>query len=583
MKGTKEIASDESVRSAAAPASTAKAKLSWRAYRDTEEARRTVYLAFGFVAILMVMIHLQRQTDAICCGDWDGYYHIRWSSLLWESFKRGHWLPSFTWLPLTVLNSRDYADHHFLFHLLQIPFLWFFEPVMAAKVSTVLYGTFAIFAAYWLLYKYDVKHQFVWLSAILTCSSMFYYRMNMAKAPAIAIIITVVGIYLLWERKYRWMAPLMFAFVWAYSLFPMLLIAALIWTIIIGWNERRFEWRPLVYAGAGLILGNVINPYFPHNLGLLFDHLSEQLRFGTDFPVPTSGEWYAYTGPELIALFPVALLAMLIGYILFTPRNGKLPERAAFFLMFVSLQLVWQFRSKRFAEYFPLFAILFAAFSWQAFWTPGSTTPGDFQPGIEPIRHKQQPTEENVWNFIQQGTPWMVTILLGLYFVHTFVGFHHFGIDRQAGLVAAIRRNQTNDKYRRSMAWATGFDAQGKENIPAGERIFNCNFDAFPKLFFLDQKHAYISGLNPDYLYQQNPDLYKELQDITNGRSDDAGPIIREKFGARFVFADANENEDMIVKGLRSGWMESVYEDDEARILKVRDQKGQPESALNHP
>src|SRR6185369_10913420 len=231
---------------------------------------------------------------------------------------------------------------------------------------------------------------------ILTCSSMFYYRMNMAKAPAIAIIITVVGIYLLWERKYRWMAPLMFAFVWAYSLFPMLLIAALIWTIIIGWNERRFEWRPLVYAGAGLILGNVINPYFPHNLGLLFDHLSEQLRFGTDFPVPTSGEWYAYTGPELIALFPVALLAMLIGYILFTPRNGKLPERAAFFLMFVSLQLVWQFRSKRFAEYFPLFAILFAAFSWQAFWTPASTTPGDFQPGIEPIHHKQQPTEENV-------------------------------------------------------------------------------------------------------------------------------------------------------------------------------------------
>src|SRR6478752_2226771 len=285
--------------------------LSWREFLETEQAVRVIYLIFGFCAIAMVMAFLQWRTDAICCGDWDGYYHIRWSSLLWESFKRGHWLPSFTWLPLTVLNSRDYADHHFLFHLLQIPFLWFFEPVMAAKVSTVLYGTFAIFAAYWLLYKYDVKHQFVWLSAILTCSSMFYYRMNMAKAPAIAIIITIVGIYLLWERKYRWMAPLMFAFVWAYSLFPMLLIAALIWTIIIGWNERRFEWRPLVYAGAGLILGNVINPYFPHNLGLLFDHLSEQLRFGTDFPVPTSGEWYAYTGPELIALFPVALLAML--------------------------------------------------------------------------------------------------------------------------------------------------------------------------------------------------------------------------------------------------------------------------------
>jgi hypothetical protein len=575
-----QITNEEPARIAAAAASTAKAKLSWRAYLDTEEASRIVYLVFGFIAILMVMIHLQRQTDAICCGDWDGYYHIRWSSLLWENFKRGHWPPSFTWLPLTVLNPQDYADQYFLFHLLQIPFLWFFDPVLAAKASTVFYGTFAIFAAYWLLYKYDVKYQLVWLSAILTCSTMFYYRMNMAKAPPLAIIMTIVGIYLLWERKYIWLMPLMFGFVWAYNLFPMLLIAALIWTIIIGWNERRFERRPLVYAGAGLILGNVINPYFPHNLVLFVEHLNEKFRFGNDFPVPVAGEWYPYNGLELMAIFPVALLAMLTGYILFMPRNGKLPERATFLLTFVSLLLAWQFRSKRFAEYFPLFAILFAAFSWQEFLTPVSTRPEDFLRDIEPFLDKQKPTADEIfWNSVRRGTPWIVGTLLGLYLVFTFVGFHHLGIDHQAGLVASIRRNQANDKYRRTMAWATGFDAQGNENIPAGERIFNCNWDDFPKLFFLDQKHAYVSGLDPNYLYSQNPDLYQELQDITNAKVDDAGPIIREKFGARFIFADAEENEDMIAKGLHSGWMELVYEDDEARILKIRDQKGQPASS----
>ena len=30
---------------------------------------------------------------------------------------------------------------------------------------------------------------------------------------------------------------------------------------------------------------------------------------------------------------------MLIGYILFMPKNGKLPEKATFFLMFVSILL----------------------------------------------------------------------------------------------------------------------------------------------------------------------------------------------------------------------------------------------------
>src|SRR5438093_12763998 len=104
-------------------------KVGWREYLETDEAVRFIYLVFGFCAILMVMIFLQRQTDAICCGDWDGYYHIKWSGLLWENIKHGKWLPTFEWLPLTVLNPKDYADHHFLFHLLQIPFLWFFDPL----------------------------------------------------------------------------------------------------------------------------------------------------------------------------------------------------------------------------------------------------------------------------------------------------------------------------------------------------------------------------------------------------------------------------------------------------------------------
>jgi hypothetical protein len=77
-------------------------------------------------------------------------------------------------------------------------------------------------------------------------------------------------------------------------------------------------------------------------------------------------------------------------------------------------------------------------------------------------------------------------------------------------------------------------------------------------------------------LYSQNPDLYKLLLDITNGKTSDAGPVIREKFGANFIFADAKENDDMIAKALESGWVETVYEDDEARILKIREVKGEP-------
>src|SRR5437762_12683195 len=96
---------------ASGPAPAANKKLSWREYLETEQAVRTIYLIFGVISVFLLMLFLQSRTDAICCGDWDGYYHIRWSSLLWENFSHGKWLPSFDWLPLTVLNPRDYADH----------------------------------------------------------------------------------------------------------------------------------------------------------------------------------------------------------------------------------------------------------------------------------------------------------------------------------------------------------------------------------------------------------------------------------------------------------------------------------------
>jgi hypothetical protein len=551
------------------------AKQSWAVWLGTDEAIRWVYLIFGFCAIVLIMVLLQFSTNAICCGDWDGYYHIRWSAELWNSFKGGHWLPEFKWLPLTVLSPAKYADHHFLFHLLQIPFLWFFEPVMAAKVAAVFYGSLAIFSVYWLMFRYKIDYLLLWFFALMTCANPFFYRMNMAKAPPLTIIFSVIGIYLLFERKYVWLLPLMFAFVWTYSLFPLLFIAAVIWTCIIAWNERRFEWRPLAYTGGGMILGNIINPYFPTNLLLFWEHFMTKVKIGTDFAVPVGGEWYPYSGQQLLTHFPIAMIAMLIGYILFMPRARKLPEKATFFLVFVTILLAAQFRSIRFSEYFPPFAILFGAFSWQAFKTATALElPEDFKREIEPFLDKDKKTEkEDVFGLLKQVAVWIIGIVLVGLIIFNVRGIEFAGFT-QEGIKTSIKNNEDNDRYKHIMEWANA-------NIPEGERIFNANWDDFPKLFFLDTKHTYVYGLDPNYLYTENPELYKLLGDITGGKTDEAAPLIREKFGARYVFADARENEDMVAKLLESGWAEIVQEDSEARILKIRDTKGDapPEAA----
>jgi len=104
---------------------------------EMSESRRIWELLLGLGVIVLAIRHLQFSTDGICCGDLDGYYHIRWSQLLWEHLRSGHLTPpQFTWLPLTTLNPANYVDQHLFFHILQIPFTWFHDLVTGAKFSS---------------------------------------------------------------------------------------------------------------------------------------------------------------------------------------------------------------------------------------------------------------------------------------------------------------------------------------------------------------------------------------------------------------------------------------------------------------
>ncbi len=238
--------------------------------------------------------------------------------------------------------------------------------------------------------------------------------------------------------------------------------------------------------------------------------------------------------------------------------------------MFVTVLLVSQFRSKRFAEYFPPFAILFAAFSWKEFFAlVFSPLREDFRNDAEPFYDANKKSAKwDAYDVGKQTSLWLVGLILVLWLVYNLRGIEFAGF-KETGLIATLQGNEANDKYKRASDWA-------KENIPEGERIFNCNWDDFPKLFFYDTKHNYVYGLDPNYLFTENPDLSKLIPDLTSGKIEDPAPIIRERFGARFIFTDAKENEDMVAKCLESGWCEMVYEDNEAMFLKIRDVKGEP-------
>src|SRR5215831_8781121 len=236
-----------------APVVETKTKTPTAVWLKSEAAIRAADLVAGAVAITIVFWWLQYSTAAICCGDYDGYYHIKWAQLLWQNLRAGHFPPAFPWLPLTTLNPRNYVDHHLLYHLILIPFTWFRDMQTGAKVSAILFASLAVFACYWLVVRYEIRYRLIWL----------------------------------------------------------LFILAVIWTIVIGWTEEKFEWRPMVFVLGGIALGLVINPYFPHNLYLIYEHARMKIT-ANGFATKVGQEWYPYDTAEFVVNCYVALAAMLV-------------------------------------------------------------------------------------------------------------------------------------------------------------------------------------------------------------------------------------------------------------------------------
>jgi len=527
---------------------------------NSERSLRILQFLVGVAAIVIIFWQLQFSTNAICCGDFDGYYHIKWTRTLWEAIKARSF-PAFPWLPLTTLNSRDYVDHHLLFHIMQIPFAAYRDPRLGAKIGSIVFGSLAVLSCYWLLIRYHVRYALVWLVALLACSAPFLFRMNMAKAPPLAIVYLIIAIHLLFRRKYWPLLPVALLFTWTYDLFVMLIMATLFWVVAIAWTERRFEWRPLVWVVLGCAAGLVINPYFPHNFQLLYEHLIIKVT-PAEFNTRVGSEWYPYDSWEFLGNSAVACIAMVVGFIAFDAGDRRNTQYPLFFLLLSTALMIMTARWKRIAEYWPPFAVLFAAFS--------------LRPWLDGVRSylTRLPPEvlEELKPFLDRDDSWATKIMsdrrellrtIGVAVVALVLSIFLFFNLRAT--VEEIGRSESHDYYRAGAEWM-------RANIPRGQIVFNTDWDDFPRLFYFDETHYYVTGLDPSYLFDKNPELSRLYDRITLGREEDPGPLIRDRFGSRYVFSD-NGHDDFFQHARASGWFDIVYEDAQCTIMFIRDEK----------
>jgi hypothetical protein len=465
--------------------------------------------------------------------DNDGFYHIK---LAWLMRTEGP-KPNFPYLHLSILNEREFYDHHLLFHVALIPFT-FGDLRSGAKWAAVTFASLAFLAVWYLFHRQRVPFAWLWALALLGISDAFLFRMSIPRAQSLSLGVLALAYTWLLEGKYKHLTVLAFIYVWMYDAFPLILALAALHFLAVLLTERRIEFRPLLYISGGIILGMLINPYFPHNLIFSYHHMLAKLADATS--VRVGNEWYPYDTKQLLQNSLPALIAFASGALALGLSGRKMDSRTALGL-FVALQFgLMLFQARRFIEYFPPFALIFAAFAWAPLLTLSS-------PFVRPSELPRRRFASIVENYFP-------VILLSLAVAA--------GIAKSIPPArAAIDRSKSYGLYANASAWL-------EKNTPAGSRVFQTDWDDFPRLFFYNTHNTYLIGLDPTYMQLYDSKLFNLWVNITQGKVENPSHIIATKFGSPYIHTDLNHRDFLRVAAADPG-LKEVYRDDQAVIFEV--------------
>jgi len=493
-----------------------------------------------FVVFVFILYLVQFSTPNLVGTD--GYYHIKFAYLMrTEGLK-----PDFPWLPLTILNPQDFSDHHFLFHVALIPFT-FGNLIVGAKWASVLFASLTFLSIWWLLRNQNIPYAGMWALGLLAVSEAFLYRMSMPRAQSLSLAILALGLNNLLLRKYKYLLPLSFIYVWLYDAFPLILVLTIIFITSVWLIEGRLELKPLYFVLAGVLLGLLINPYFPHNIVFVVRHLLP--KFAETNLVRVGNEWSPYQTTQLLENSPIALIVFLCGIAALGFRNQRMDTRTATTLFITIFFGIMLFQSRRFIEYFPPFALVFAAFAWAPLISNWINKPDV----------STEKTEGRTPLFSISGNRNSTKILLasGIVLLILLIGIWYTTRDTQASL----KNTKPTERYFQASTWLI-------ENTSNKARIFQTDWDDFPRLFFYNTWNTYLIGLDPTYLQMKDPDLFDLWVDITKGRKKSPSVPIYERFAAEYVITDL-AHDGFIDRASEDVGMEEVYRDEEAVIYRV--------------
>jgi hypothetical protein len=226
--------------------------------QDSARTRVVGWTAFiaGAATFLAVWLVVSRHGALY---DTDAYFHLAAARLYTQE---GLW-SGLPWARFSVMYE-SFGDKELLFHLLLAPFT-LFGPTGGRLALAILNGTAAF-----LIVRLAARVVGGWaglLPLVLYLGSYTYLDRLIRLRPELLLLIwLVLAIDLAASRRFHGLAFVAFLLTWSHTGFPILLVLCAGWAWVDFLASGRWNFRPLLWSGAGIGLALLAHPQTPSHL-----------------------------------------------------------------------------------------------------------------------------------------------------------------------------------------------------------------------------------------------------------------------------------------------------------------------------
>ncbi len=439
------------------------------------------YLQYLTIFFLFFTIFAFIQFSSPNLAGTDAYYHIKHAYLIrTEGFSA---VRNFPWISYSIINKYP-ADFCFFYHILLIPFTYL-GLITGLKVASALFSSLIFVVFFFVLRQLKIKYAFLWTLILFGLSGSFAFRLILARDFILSISFFLLGLVFLLKNKKIGIFIVSFFYALTYVGCPFLLAVILLYAIIVWIFRKKIDLRNFAISFSGMVLAFLIRPDFPNNLRILFyQDVMPFINMFKGLRLPVGAELSsAYSLNQIDMTRGVSYLLPALFFIFLTSqkeRKKPLFIKSFFLFSLFFILLLMTFVSGRFIEYLAPLSLLLMAFLFENYLRP-------VLPDIIKF------LKERKHDFLKCGKLCASFLILAIILAPGIINFRNSLTNMKGGIPLTVYREAANFL---------------KENTQKGEVVFNINWADFPLLFFYNDYNAYTIGMDPNFLYLYDENLY---------------------------------------------------------------------------